>query len=255
MLEPVSSTTALGAAIVVIRLLGKSFQVKDVGEQTKDFLSAIERMDRDLQYALRLREQLEGRISALQKDYVDRALGDAEDTLKDMTLILDKFRIDHETRGGRVRIRHKVAWMLFDSQNLRDKAQRINSAHTSLCSVLSILNSLYGTSLVDTGGNKGSVNVTFNDVTINPILVPSQGNNNNSSGYSASEIEDMLAWRQSTMNISSGDQAAGASQKLQGMESSSILSDLEDMLEWRRSTTGKSVSRPGASSQSMSYQS
>lgn len=57
------------------------------------------------------------------------------------------------------------------------------------------------------------------------------------------------------MNISSGDQAAGASQKLQGMESSSILSDLEDMLEWRRSTTGKSVSRPGASSQSMSYQS
>jgi len=179
------STVISGVTSLTIRLSEYTFSLATVDSETKDLLKMIEHVDTQLKEARRAYELKSSLVSAGERQWIEHTIKDAEDSVRDLALVLESCRVDHQTNKGRVRIKNRFAWVVWDRNKVHEKQRLMNMCHSTLLTVVNFLHSKA------------------------PVILPSDNPRIGTSGHEVPradtegenpptyEMSQMLAWRRS----------------------------------------------------------
>ncbi|MCJ1381370.1 hypothetical protein MMC17_004480 [Xylographa soralifera] len=120
----------------VIKILELSYQLKAVGEQTRDLLRITTNFARDLRQARLLRRARENLLSASDKAWMDDQIKAAEVEFKEVEKLIESARVDMSTKHG-IDFAHRVLWVFRDNPKVQDKHRGLQMSHQSLMAVIS----------------------------------------------------------------------------------------------------------------------
>ncbi|GME42675.1 hypothetical protein EPUS_04998 [Neofusicoccum parvum] len=142
MAEPFSSLSGVGAAGAIINssvsVTQKLFELKAVGDQTRDLLETSEQINTTLEYARTLRRRKSKILSTFEKRWIDGVLDTTEKAVRSVASLIEPARVDIKTKG-RISLATRGLFVLRDSPNVSASLARLGIASQSLNTAMGTL--------------------------------------------------------------------------------------------------------------------
>lgn len=143
MLEPVSATISLGvvssAFTAVLRLSQGVYELKAVGEQTKELLDTIKCVNDSMTSVQRLRHQKSSLLNSTEKVWIDQNILNTQRAIRDVATLIEPGRVDMETNDGRISLAHRGLFVLRDSPRVAVHLSKLAMAYTGLSAAMQVL--------------------------------------------------------------------------------------------------------------------
>ncbi|KAI9801057.1 MAG: hypothetical protein M1833_002925 [Piccolia ochrophora] len=136
------ASVGFGAFRTVVQLAQFGLRLRDVDEDTRIFLRLIERVDKDLQEAQRLRHEKESLlVNDAQKLWIDHTISDAKEALHRIGSLLESGRVDIST-GGAVSLKHKLDWMMLHHEKFVARESYLSGCHAAIHAIIGVMSGM-----------------------------------------------------------------------------------------------------------------
>ena len=163
--------SAIGSVINASwRIATVVYELKAVGEQTRDLLDTTSQVSSTLQHAQVLRRQRSGLLNVTEKKWIDDVLHASERAVGNVAALIEPARVDMQTQCNKIRLFTRGQFILRDSPKVQVQlgrfgiaAQGLNTAMGVLCtregSVTSLKSPADGGAItkVDSGGSENEL--------------------------------------------------------------------------------------------------
>ena len=123
---------------VSIKLFEVTYQLKAVGDQTRDLFVTTEHIATNVEKARRLRRLKSELLSPKDRAWMDCVIAHTEDALRAIAQLIEPARIDMASRES-IHFCTKIKWVFRDNPRVADKHRHLNVCHQSLSTVMSSL--------------------------------------------------------------------------------------------------------------------
>lgn len=136
--------TISGAAVssvftATLRISQIAYELKAVGEQTRDLLDSTNHIQITMQTVRTLRRQKSMHLEKTEKDWIDNVLINTEKTLSNVAMLIEPARVDMQTKFGSVGLLRRGMFVFRDSPKVATNLSRLGLASQSLNTVMNIL--------------------------------------------------------------------------------------------------------------------
>lgn len=122
-----------------LRIASGVYELKAVGEQTRDLLDSTEHVSNSLQVARTIRRQKSIHLDLAEKKWIDDVLVNTEKTLNNVAVLIEPARVDMQTKFGRIGLFNRGLFVFRDSPKVATNLARLNLASQSLNAAMNIL--------------------------------------------------------------------------------------------------------------------
>lgn len=130
------SVFAIASAFsATIRIFQVVYQLKAVGEQTRDLLDTTNHITISLRAVRTLRQQKSSHLDANEKRWIDYVVKSTEDTLGNVATLIVPARVEVQTKFGSVSLVNRGMFVLRDSPEVGTNVARLSIANQSLNTV------------------------------------------------------------------------------------------------------------------------
>jgi hypothetical protein len=112
------------------------YELKAVGEQTRDLLDTTSQVSSTLQHAQVLRRQRSGLLSGTEKKWIDDVLQASDKAVGNVAALIEPARVDMQTRCNKIRFATRGQFILRDSPKVGTQLHRLSIAHQGLNSAM-----------------------------------------------------------------------------------------------------------------------
>lgn len=134
-----SLSAALSAFQATLRVASGVYELKAVGEQTRDLLDSTEHVLKSLQVARTIRHKKSTHLDSAEKKWIDDVLANTEKTLNNVAALIEPARVDMQTKFGRIGLLNRGLFVFRDSPKVATNLARLNLASQSLNAAMNIL--------------------------------------------------------------------------------------------------------------------
>ena len=134
---------AAAGAGAAIKLIEFSYRLKNVENETSDFLSIIAVIETDLNEAIRLRNFHCHSLDTHSLSRIDTIIHNTKSAISGVASLVEDPRVDVRERG-RVGVGNKLAWTFGGSHEMKTKYSYLSTCQQSLLSVIAELKGLGG---------------------------------------------------------------------------------------------------------------
>src|SRR5271155_5283597 len=135
----ISGATVASVFNATLRISQVVYELKAVGEQTRDLLGSTEHISGTLEAARKLRRKKSEHLDATEKKWIDDVLINADKTLGTVAALIEPARVDMQTNFGRVGLATRSIFVFRDSPKVATNLARLNLASQSLSTAMNIL--------------------------------------------------------------------------------------------------------------------
>ena len=135
----ISGTAASSIFTATLRISQVIYELKAVGEQTRDLLDSTNHIETSLQAVKTLRRQKSCHLDATEKRWIDDVLINTEKTLGNVATLIEPARVDLQTKFGSVGFVNRGLFVFRDSPKVGTNLSRLNLASQSLNTAMNIL--------------------------------------------------------------------------------------------------------------------
>ncbi|KAJ5888613.1 hypothetical protein N7495_008654 [Penicillium taxi] len=114
-----------------------SIQRDSVGDET--IFSTIKYIGTEIREAQRLRDLKLSLLSVEDLSWIDGVITEAEKAAHTLAQLLEPYRIERESRAGRLNMTTRLRWALGDGQRARDQYAHMTICHQSLTTTIAFL--------------------------------------------------------------------------------------------------------------------
>ncbi len=115
------------------------YELKAVGEQTRDLLDTTSQVSSTLQHAQVLRRQRSGLLNSTEKKWVDDVLQASERAVGNVAALIEPARVDMQTNFNRIKLRTRSQFILRDSPKVQVQLGRLGIAAHGLNTAMGVL--------------------------------------------------------------------------------------------------------------------
>ena len=134
------SAGAIGAIVsTTLKISTIVYELKAVGEQTRDLLDSTQHVSNNLQTARTLRRQKSVHFDSNEKKWIDSVLISTDKTLSNVAALIEPARVDLQTKFGNVSLLNRGLFVFRDSPKVQTHLARLSIASGSLDTVLNVL--------------------------------------------------------------------------------------------------------------------
>jgi hypothetical protein len=144
----VSGSTVASTFTAALRIAQTVYELKAVGEQTRQLLQTTSHIDTSVRQARALRRQKSSLLQTAEKAWIDGVLKDTERAISDVASIIEPARVDMQTRFGNIGLKAKAKFVLIDSPKVTVNLARLSIASGTLSSAMGVLCNRVGASLL-----------------------------------------------------------------------------------------------------------
>lgn len=175
----VSASAVSSIFTATIRISQVIYELKAVGEQTRDLLDSTKHVDTSLQAVRTLRRQKSCHLDVIEKRWIDEVLINTEKTLGNVATLIEPARVDMQTKFGRVGFVNRGLFVFRDSPKVGTNLSRLNLASQSLNTAMNILCTREGRAVTsptekNAPHRSDSANQTRNDAEFPPPYIESE---------------------------------------------------------------------------------
>jgi hypothetical protein len=141
MLE-LSILNAVGSVFnATIKISQTYYELKAVGEQTRDLLDTTKHIDDSMQNARLVRRQKSALLTATEKEWIDRQISNSEKAVSEVAKLIEPARIDMQTSKNTkdIRLKNRVMFVLKDSPNVAVQLTKLSIATQGLNAAMGVL--------------------------------------------------------------------------------------------------------------------
>jgi hypothetical protein len=136
--------TISGAAVssvftATLRISQIAYELKAVGEQTRDLLDSTNHVEMTMQAVRTLRRQKSMHLEKTEKIWIDNVLANTEKTLNNVAMLIEPARVDMQTKFGSIGLLRRGMFVFRDSPKVATNLSRLGLASQSLNTVMNIL--------------------------------------------------------------------------------------------------------------------
>jgi hypothetical protein len=175
----ISASAVSSIFTATLRISQVIYELKAVGEQTRDLLDSTTHVETSLEAVRTLRRQKSRHLDATEKRWIDDVLINTEKTLGNVATLIEPARVDMQTKFGRVGFVNRGLFVFRDSPKVGTNLSRLNLASQSLNTAMNVLCMREGrTAISPTGQNalhmSDPTNYMRNDAKPPPTYIESE---------------------------------------------------------------------------------
>src|SRR6266516_5271795 len=125
--------------VATLRIFQIGYELKAVGEQTRDLLDSTDHVSTGLQAVKTLRRKKSQHLDITEKKWIDEVLANTEKTLGNVAKLIEPARVDLQTKFGHVGLVNRGLFVFRDSPRVATNLARLNLASQSLNTAMNIL--------------------------------------------------------------------------------------------------------------------
>ena len=145
MADPItlSAATVFSAIATTFKLAEFCLALKEVSSESRIFLTLIHRVRKDLDEALRERNEKSVMLEAMpgKKAWIDDTILDVKKSLNEIGLLIENARIDVE-KGKSVTMKHRFEWVLSNHQKFVMREMALSTCHASLLGSINAMHAI-----------------------------------------------------------------------------------------------------------------
>ena len=135
----ISASAVSSIFTATLRISQVIYELKAVGEQTRDLLDSTTHVETSLEAVRTLRRQKSCHLDVTEKRWIDDVLINTEKTLGNVAALIEPARVDMQTKFGRVGFVNRGLFVFRDSPKVGTNLSRLNLASQSLNTAMNIL--------------------------------------------------------------------------------------------------------------------
>ncbi|ERF72080.1 hypothetical protein EPUS_04998 [Endocarpon pusillum Z07020] len=115
------------------------YELKAVGEQTRDLLDTTSQVSSTLQHAQVLRRQRSGLLNSTEKKWIDDVLQASERAVGNVAALIEPARVDMQTNFSKIKLLTRSQFILRDSPKVQVQLGRLGIAAQGLNTAMGVL--------------------------------------------------------------------------------------------------------------------
>ena len=147
----ISASAVSSIFTATLRISQVVYELKAVGEQTRDLLDSTNHVEASLEVVRTLRRQKSSHLDPTEKRWIDDVLINTEKTLGNVATLIEPARVDMQTKFGRVGFVNRGLFVFRDSPKVGTNLSRLNLAGQSLNTAMNILCTREGRAITGPG--------------------------------------------------------------------------------------------------------
>jgi len=147
----ISASAVSSIFTATLRISQVVYELKAVGEQTRDLLDSTNHVETCLEVVRTLRRQKSSHLDPTEKRWIDDVLINTEKTLGNVAALIEPARVDMQTKFGRVGFVNRGLFVFRDSPKVGTNLSRLNLAGQSLNTAMNILCTREGRAITGPG--------------------------------------------------------------------------------------------------------
>ena len=141
----VSAATVFSAIATTFKLAEFCLALKEVSEESRIFITLIQRVRKDLYEALRERQEKSAILQSMpgKRAWIDEVIRDVRQSLNEIGLLIENARVDVD-KGKSVTLKHRFEWVLSNHQKFVIREMALSTCHASLLGAISAMHTVGG---------------------------------------------------------------------------------------------------------------
>jgi len=138
---PIVLSTVSSVFNATLKISQTYYELKAVGEQTRDLLDTTKHIDDSMRNVRIVRRQKSALLTATEKEWIDREISNSEKAVSDVARLIEPARVDMQTsKSARdIRFKNRVMFVLKDSPNVTVQLTKLSIATQGLNTAMGIL--------------------------------------------------------------------------------------------------------------------
>jgi hypothetical protein len=138
---PIVLSTVSSVFNATLRISQAYYELKAVGEQTRDLLDTTKHIDDAMRNVRIVRRQKSALLTATEKEWIDREISNSEKAVSDVARLIEPARIDMQTSKSTkdIRFKNRVMFVLKDSPNVAVQLTKLSIATQGLNAAMGVL--------------------------------------------------------------------------------------------------------------------
>src|SRR5271163_997177 len=138
---PVVFATVSSVFNATLKISQTYYELKAVGEQTRDLLDTTKHIDDSIRNVRIVRRQKSALLTATEKEWIDREISNSEKAVSDVARLIEPARLDMQTSKSTkdIRFKHRVMFVLKDSPNVAVQLTKLSIATQGLNAAMGVL--------------------------------------------------------------------------------------------------------------------
>ena len=138
---PVVLTTVSSVFNATLKISQTYYELKAVGEQTRDLLDTTKHIDDSMRNVRIVRRQKSALLTATEKEWIDREISNTEKAVSDVARLIEPARVDMQTSKSTkdIRLKNRVMFVLKDSPNVAVQLTKLSIATQGLNAAMGVL--------------------------------------------------------------------------------------------------------------------
>jgi hypothetical protein len=138
---PVVLATVSSVFNATLKISQTYYELKAVGEQTRDLLDTTKHIDDSMRNVRIVRRQKSALLTATEKEWIDREISNSEKAVSDVARLIEPARLDMQTSKSTkdIRFKNRVTFVLKDSPNVAVQLTKLSIATQGLNAAMGVL--------------------------------------------------------------------------------------------------------------------
>src|ERR1700722_8362776 len=138
---PVVLSTVSSVFNATLKISQTYYELKAVGEQTRDLLDTTKHIDDAMRNVRIVRRQKSALLTVTEKEWIDREISNSEKAVSDVARLIEPARVDMQTSKSAkdIRFKNRVMFVLKDSPNVAVQLTKLSIATQGLNAAMGVL--------------------------------------------------------------------------------------------------------------------
>jgi hypothetical protein len=138
----IGASTITSVFTATLRISQAVYELKAVGEQTRDLLDTTKHIDDSMRNVRVVRRQKSALLTATEKEWVDCQIKNTEKAVRGVAALIEPARVDMQTKSNStkdIRFKNRVMFVLRDSPNVAVQLTKLSIATQGLNAAMGVL--------------------------------------------------------------------------------------------------------------------
>lgn len=138
---PIVLSTVSSVFNATLKISQTYYELKAVGEQTRDLLDTTKHIDDSMRNVRIVRRQKSALLTATEKEWIDREISNSEKAVSDVARLIEPARVDMQTSKSTkdIRFKNRLMFVLKDSPNVAVQLTKLSIATQGLNAAMGVL--------------------------------------------------------------------------------------------------------------------
>jgi hypothetical protein len=137
----IGASTVTSVFTATLRISQAVYELKAVGEQTRDLLDTTKHIDDAMRNVRIVRRQKSALLTVTEKEWIDREIKNSEKAVRDVAALIEPARVDMQKSNSTkdIRFKNRVLFVLRDSPNVAVQLTKLSIATQGLNTAMGVL--------------------------------------------------------------------------------------------------------------------